>query len=98
MNAHVIKFRVHGPKACLDVAQALPVGELREGHHTKMIGALEAFDLVVSVVAIHAPMKMMPQQPLHELRKNRRSCVHPGLPCDLESQRLQVISSQKQSF
>ena len=95
-DAHVIKFRSHGPKACFDVAQALPVGQLCERHDTEVGRTLELLDLVVAAVSSHALIEMVPGKVLHELREYRRTCVHRGLPPVLEGRILQEDSSRQQ--
>jgi len=42
MKAHVVKFRAQSTEACLDIAQALSVSELSEGHSKILIPAREA--------------------------------------------------------
>jgi hypothetical protein len=79
-DPHVIELGLDGPQACLDVAQALPVGELREGHHAEVIGTPELLDLVVAAVPADALIEVMPRHVLHQLREYGRSRVHSGLP------------------
>jgi len=79
VNSHVIEFRSHCPKACLDVAQALPECQLSEGNHAEEISAFELFDLVVAAVLHHTPIEVVLRQMLNELREYRQTCVHPGL-------------------
>ena len=41
VNTHVIEFRSHRPQASFDIAQALAIGQLREGHDSEVVGAFE---------------------------------------------------------
>ena len=59
-----------------DVAQALPVGELREGHASVLILAAETFDVPVAVVALNAAPKGMQRQVIQRLREYEFACVH----------------------
>tara|TARA_B100001013_G_C24386891_1_gene354423 strand:- start:147 stop:416 length:270 start_codon:yes stop_codon:yes gene_type:complete len=88
VDPHVIAFRSHRPKTRFDVAKAFAIGQLREAHDAIVVGALELLDFVIAAVAIHALVKMMPGQMLHELREYRRACVHPGLPLGFEGRML----------
>ena len=53
-DAHVIQLGANGPQAGLDVAQAFPKGQLREGHAEKLIEAGKTQDLVVASISAYA--------------------------------------------
>jgi hypothetical protein len=59
-----------------DVAQRLPVSQLREGHGEKLVQTREVFDLVFSVVTGHTAAKRTHRQVPHELRKYELALVH----------------------
>ena len=63
-------------KAGFDVSQALPVGQLREGHRVELIEARERLDLVLAAVAPNATAKRAEWQVLHHLRKHVLALVH----------------------
>jgi hypothetical protein len=63
-------------QAHLDVAQALPPGELTKGHAQKLIEAGEALGVAVAIVPSHRAKKGVQRQVLHELREDYRpSCM-----------------------
>lgn len=59
-----------------DIAQRLPVSQLRKQHHEKLIETREVFDLVVAAVAVDAPLKGCLWQQRSQLRKNEFALVH----------------------
>lgn len=67
-------------QAGLDVAQALAVSELREGHAQILVHAREGLDLVIAVIARNAPAKSMPGQMIHKLCEDEFAGVHASLP------------------
>jgi len=74
--AGVIEFGLHRAETGLDVSQALTEGQLSECHAKILIETGERFDFVIAVVALHALMKIVAWQEVHELRKDRSSGVH----------------------
>ena len=84
-NAHVVELALLGPKTHLDIAQALPVGQLGEGHTEKLIKAGERLDLVVAIVAPDTPTESVHRQMVHYLRENEFACVHIPEPLVCES-------------
>ena len=79
-DAHVVELLVGRAQAGLDVPQALPVGQLGEGHAQILVPAGEALDLVVAVVSLDAGAKLVCRQEVHQLREDRPSGVHPPSP------------------
>ena len=75
----MIELVLLGSQACLDVPQALPVGQLGKGHTEILVEAGKLLDLEVAAVAIDTLMKNMERQMLHNLRENELAGVH-GLP------------------
>jgi hypothetical protein len=80
-------------EADLDVAQALAIGQLSEGHYAELLGTRHRLDVAVAVavffkvvVAIDDAMKSLPRQEVHELGEKRLAEVH---------RRLQRKQSQK---
>ena len=59
-----------------DVAQAVAVGELREGHAAKLIGTAEIADAMIATITIDNAPKGLPRQMLHKLREHQLTCVH----------------------
>ena len=69
-------FGCHGPEAGLDVAEALPVGELSEGQAEELVEAREAADLVLALVAGDAAPELGEREEVHQLREDQASGMH----------------------
>lgn len=54
-NAQMVELRRLGSQTDLDVAQALPVGQLGEGHVQELVEATEAAHVEVALVLRHRP-------------------------------------------
>jgi len=67
-------------QTCLDVAQALAVGQLREGHREKLVQATEAAHVEIAAILRHQTAKDMPRRELHELCEYEIASVHRCLP------------------
>jgi hypothetical protein len=63
-------------KARLDIAQALAIRHLREGHHSKLFAASKTADPDIPTVARDNPLKTRPWHEIHDLRKQRPAKVH----------------------
>ena len=79
MEAHVVKLRAQSTEACLDIAQALSVSELREGHGQILIPAREAAHAGVAIVTSYATTKFPIRQERSQLREHRAALVHEPL-------------------
>ncbi len=75
-----IELSVLRPQACLDVAQALAIGQLRERHRQVLVEAREPLDLVLAVVARHAAMVRRKRQVFHHLGEYIPTLVHRPSP------------------
>ena len=78
-KAHVVELRLLSPQAGFDIAQALPVGELRECHGQILVPAGEILRVAVSAVAGNAFVEFLVGQMLDQLRKHGAARVHPAL-------------------
>ena len=56
-DAHVVELGALGAQAGFDVAQALSIGELGEGHAAVVLDTPEALDPAVALIALDAPPK-----------------------------------------
>jgi hypothetical protein len=56
----MIQFGRLSPQTSLNVAQAFPRGELREGQASKLINARKMLDLVLATITSHATAKDLP--------------------------------------
>jgi hypothetical protein len=80
-DAHVIQLGANGPQARLDVAQAFPERQLREGHAEKLIEAGELLDLVLSPVPANGLPEIVHRDMLEQLSEDGFAVVHgPFLP------------------
>ncbi len=73
-------------QAGLEIAQALPIGELREGHGEKLVQARKRFDLALAPIVRHATAKGRQRQMLHHLRKHQLALIHCFSPRSCSSQ------------
>ena len=69
-DSHVIELHLLRSKTSLDVAQALPIGELSKGHRKKLIETGKTLNLVMPLVAIDATTKLLHGQVIHHLGEN----------------------------
>src|SRR3974377_654801 len=82
VKAHVVKLARHRAQTGFDIAKTFAVGQLSEGHAQELIPTGEAFDVVVAVIAIHANLKLVARDIVHELSQNGSCRVHrlpPGM-------------------
>jgi hypothetical protein len=75
-ESHVIELRRYSTQTSLDIAEALPVGQLSEGHSQKLVPAGKAFDLTVAAVADNAATELRTRQEIDELDKDGFANVH----------------------
>lgn len=75
-KTHVVELRCLAAQAGFNVAQALPVGQLREGHAQILVETGEVLDLVLAAVACDTATKRGQRQMRHDLRKNEFARVH----------------------
>jgi len=75
-EAHAVEFRRLHRQAGLDVAQGLPVRQLRESHHPVMLGAGQRPYPMVPAVARDDPPERRPRQKIHELGEQGLADVH----------------------
>jgi hypothetical protein len=75
-KAHVVQLGRLTAQAGFDVAQTLPIGQLREGHAQILVETSEVLDLVFPIVAGDTTAKSGQRQMCHDLRKNEFARVH----------------------
>ena len=75
-DAHVVELRGMRAQSDLDVAQTLPVRQLRERHAQELAQAGKRLDVAVSAVAGDAFAENVHRQMLHHLREDVLACVH----------------------
>jgi len=64
-DTHMVELVSRSSEACLDIPQALPIGELCEGHAEKLVPVGEALDLVIAVVSNNAFAKFVDRKEFH---------------------------------
>ncbi len=77
-DAHVIDLLRLSAQARLDVAQALPEGQLRKHHDQELIHARENLELVLPAVARQAATEGLLRQMLDQLGEHRLAGEHGG--------------------
>ena len=101
-NAHVVEFAALGTQTGFDVAQALAIGQLREGHGPELIETGEAFDAEVALIALLATLEDPGRQKVHDLREDQRagihSCSSTGKSREEHGRSAKLISSRCSSF
>jgi len=75
-QARVVELRLHGPQARLDVAEALPVRQLGEGHTEELVVAGERMDPMLPAVALDTRVEAAPRDGVHELGKDGATRRH----------------------
>jgi len=75
-DPHVVKLAGLSCQTHFDIAQALAVGQLREGHDAKLLGAIEATRPVIAAVSIDDAMEGLPRQKVHGLREQGLAEIH----------------------
>ena len=80
-EAHVVELASQRAQAGLDVAKALPISQLGEGHRQILVPAREASRPRIAAVARHATAKLAIRQKAQQLREYGSALVHaPLLP------------------
>ena len=75
-DASMIEFGLHYAQTRLDIAQTLPICQLREGHAEKLIETREPPSSMIALIAFDALIEFLAGKRVHQLRKNRSSFVH----------------------
>jgi hypothetical protein len=78
-ESHVVELAAHRAQACLDVAQALAVSQLREAHRQKLVPARETLLLVIATITGHTFPELVPRQVVQDLGENGSARIHPSL-------------------
>jgi hypothetical protein len=92
-EAHVVELRWLDRQTGLDVAQALPPGQLRKRHGPILFGAGQRPHPTIPAIARHNLPVCRPRNEIHELREQRLSGVHGPSPRE-KSERLRLQRAQ----
>jgi hypothetical protein len=76
----MIEFGTQGSQTGFDVAQALAIGQLREGHAEKLVETGERSYAMIASMAFDATPELVLGQEVHELSEDGLSGVHEPLP------------------
>src|SRR4030065_409007 len=79
-KAHVVERGVLGRQTHFDVAQALAVGQLGEGHDPELLRARQRANVLVASIARDVAGKRRPWQEIHGCGAPRLASVHGGGP------------------
>ena len=79
-KAHAVQLGVIGQQTGFDVAQALAVGQLGEGHGAELLGAAQAAYSGIATITRHDSRKAGPGHKLHELREQGLAQIHSSPP------------------
>ena len=72
----MIELLVLRSKTNLCSSEALPIGQLSEGHTKKLVEAAEGFDLVISFIGLNATVENFQWHVFHHLSENELACKH----------------------
>ena len=78
-ESHVVQLSAHRPQAGLDVAKALAVSQLCEGHRQILVTAREASAVRITAIAGDTLLKLVGGQVVHQLDENSLTDIHPSL-------------------
>ena len=77
----MVKARLHGSQAGLDIAQTLAIGQLRKSQSQELIQAGKTLHLVLALVAVHTAVELLQGKKCHDLGKDGAVSIHaPKLP------------------
>ena len=75
-ETHVVELAAHRTQARFDVAQALAIGQLREGHRQILIPAGEASQPRIALIPRDATAKLTIRKEADQLREDGSTLVH----------------------
>jgi len=97
----VVQFALHRTQTGLDIAQAFPIGQLREGHGQILIAAGKSAQPDVAPVALDATAKLPVGKEANQLREDGTALVHEPLSAVPSTQtsrsNVQIAASSKQA-
>jgi hypothetical protein len=85
-DPHVVEALGDRSQAGGDVAQALSIRELSEGHYEELVPAGEAAKPSIPLVSLYAPGERLMRSKADDLREDGTSLVHHPLPCEVSQQ------------
>ena len=75
-DAHVIQLGFLCPQARFDVAQTLPVAQLRKRHAAKLARAAEVAYPMIATITLHDATEALPRKMIHELGEHQFAAIH----------------------
>ena len=96
-NSEMVELATLRSQTSLDIAQALAIGQLREGHGEELIQTGEGFDLALALITGDTSPKGGQRQMLHHLRKHQLALVHSlsSRSCPSQGRRTRLGSSNR---
>src|SRR5260370_30921444 len=79
LETHVVQLRAQRTEACFYIAQALPVGQLSEGHGQILVPAREGSQAGIAFVTSDTATKLTIGEDGDQLREHRAALVHEPL-------------------
>jgi hypothetical protein len=75
----VVQLATHRTQTSGNVAQALTVSQLSEGHGQIPVAAREASVVRIAAITLDTLLELVRRQAIHELRKDSLADIHPSL-------------------
>jgi hypothetical protein len=75
----VVEFAAYRGEARLNIAQALSISELSEGHCQELVPTGKALLLMIAVIPAYTLLKLVTGKIVHELRENSLAKIHSSL-------------------
>ena len=76
----VIELGTLRPQTDFDVAKAVAIGQLGEGHGQKLVPTRQPSNTAIAIVSLYAAAKFVVGDELHDLGKNGLSLIHANSP------------------
>jgi hypothetical protein len=72
----MVELLALGSKTRLDISKTLAVGQLSEGHDSKLVETRETFDAEIALILLYASLEVLQRHEVHDLGEDERACVH----------------------
>jgi hypothetical protein len=75
-QTHVVELGRVRRQASFDIAQTLAISQLREGHHSKLLGTGKRLHVALATMSLDDTGETRPRQKIHQLGEQRLAGVH----------------------
>jgi len=72
----MVQLLALGSEAGLDIPKALAIGQLGEGHDSKLVETGETFHTEIALVLLYTPLEVLQKHEVHNLSEDKRACIH----------------------